>query len=481
MTVTTGGRNDQVGLVALVGAELDVEGLEQLAVLVLGRDDLDDVVELLTDELERRVVDRLGRGDHLAEVEEHLHELGRVDAGLLGEVGQRGAAGETDGLAAALADPHAAQRRGVHGLELLATRALRLATTTRRTTGAAEGTLGLTALAGTVAATGTTTACGAEAATTGATGGTGAGRGTAARGAAGATRSTAGATATGSAGTAGTARTTGAAATGAASRRRPGTWASSPGWGAACRDAAGATVAAGRADAADGCRRPRRRARGAGRAGRRPMPWLEENGLLPGRGAPGRPTGRGRRGRAPCSRRCRCRPRRRAPRAQQRGRPGQPGASRLGRSGRGGGGRRDGLGRSGRRGLGLRGRPSGPGLGPGRADDFAAGFSAPGCRGRRSRRCGGGGRLQRLTHLLAETHLRRELDGRARRLDELPHLLELLENELALDAELLGELVHTGLSHNSPSWARPAVVRERASGRANSSGRAHRSELIECS
>jgi len=33
-------------------------------------------------------------------------------------------------------------------------------------------------------------------------------------------------------------------------------------------------------------------ARSAG-AGRRPMPWLVEKGLLPGRGAPGRPTGRG--------------------------------------------------------------------------------------------------------------------------------------------------------------------------------------------
>ena len=46
MTVTTGGRIDEVGLVALVLAELEVEGLEQLAVLVLGRDDLDVVVEL---------------------------------------------------------------------------------------------------------------------------------------------------------------------------------------------------------------------------------------------------------------------------------------------------------------------------------------------------------------------------------------------------------------------------------------------------
>ena len=41
----------EVTLVALVGAELEVEGVEQLAVLVLGRDDLDDVVELLTEQL----------------------------------------------------------------------------------------------------------------------------------------------------------------------------------------------------------------------------------------------------------------------------------------------------------------------------------------------------------------------------------------------------------------------------------------------
>ena len=41
----------EVVLVALVGAELEVEGLEQLAVLVLGRDDLDDVVELLAEQL----------------------------------------------------------------------------------------------------------------------------------------------------------------------------------------------------------------------------------------------------------------------------------------------------------------------------------------------------------------------------------------------------------------------------------------------
>ena len=44
--------DDEVGLVALVLAELEVEGLEQLAVLVLGGHDLDDVVELLAEQLE---------------------------------------------------------------------------------------------------------------------------------------------------------------------------------------------------------------------------------------------------------------------------------------------------------------------------------------------------------------------------------------------------------------------------------------------
>ena len=112
--MTTGGRTAEVVLVALVLTELEVEGLEQLAVLVLGGDDLDDVVELLAEQLERLVVDRLGRGDHLAEAEQHLHQRGRVDADLLGEVGQRRAAGQADGLAVALADAHATDRRGLH-------------------------------------------------------------------------------------------------------------------------------------------------------------------------------------------------------------------------------------------------------------------------------------------------------------------------------------------------------------------------------
>ncbi len=83
----------QVGVVALVLAELDVERLEQLAVLVLGRDDLDRVVQLGAEQLQGLLVDRLGRGDHLTEVQHHLDERRRVGADLLGEVGQGGARG----------------------------------------------------------------------------------------------------------------------------------------------------------------------------------------------------------------------------------------------------------------------------------------------------------------------------------------------------------------------------------------------------
>ena len=63
---------DEHLLAALVLAELDVEGLEQLAVLLLRADDLDDVVHLVGEQLQRLVGDGLGRGDHLAEVHHHL-------------------------------------------------------------------------------------------------------------------------------------------------------------------------------------------------------------------------------------------------------------------------------------------------------------------------------------------------------------------------------------------------------------------------
>ena len=61
-------------LATLIGAKLQVEGLQQLAVFVFGRDDLDDIVELFAEQLKGGVIDRLGRRDHLTEVEEHLHQ-----------------------------------------------------------------------------------------------------------------------------------------------------------------------------------------------------------------------------------------------------------------------------------------------------------------------------------------------------------------------------------------------------------------------
>ena len=95
----------QVGVLALVLAELDVERLEQLPVLFLRGDHLDVVAQLGAEQLQRLVVHRLGRGDHLAEVEQHLHQRGRVDADLVGEVAQRRAAGQPDDLAVAARDP----------------------------------------------------------------------------------------------------------------------------------------------------------------------------------------------------------------------------------------------------------------------------------------------------------------------------------------------------------------------------------------
>ena len=101
----------EVLLLALVLAEGEVEGLEQLAVLVLGADDLHRVVQLGTEQLQGVLVDRLGRGDHLAEVEHHLDERGRVGVDLVREVGERGATGQAHDVAVTARDLHAADRR----------------------------------------------------------------------------------------------------------------------------------------------------------------------------------------------------------------------------------------------------------------------------------------------------------------------------------------------------------------------------------
>ncbi len=122
---------DQSLFAALVLAELDVEGLEQLAVLLLGADDLQDVVHLLGEKPERLVGNGLRGGDHLAEVHHHGDERRRVGVDLLREVGERGAARQPDGLSVAAGQHDAADRRGLHGLVLLAPLPLRLTATTR--------------------------------------------------------------------------------------------------------------------------------------------------------------------------------------------------------------------------------------------------------------------------------------------------------------------------------------------------------------
>ena len=463
----------EIGLVALVLTELEVERLEQLAVLVLGRDDLDDVVELLTEELERRVVDRLGRRHHLAEAEQHLHELGRVDADPVGEVGQRGAAGQPDGLAVALADAHAADRRGLHGLELLTTGPLRLAATARGAAGATEGALGLATLAGTTAtwptAAGETSAGttgGTCTGTAGATWATATGRTTAA-GSTGTTGTTgtAGATATG---------TTGATATGAATEggrglghhRRVGTRHAR----AALGRRAGRTLSLGDGVATCGLGAGTRRGTAAHALARR------ERVVARTRARPGRPTGRGA-GALGVS----------VPDSAAGASGSAGGSGATGGHGRLGGGRSlrlggGGLGRC-LDGLGLRFDLLGGCL---RGAGFLGGCLL-GSRlllGRGGRGGGRGDGLQLVAVLLLEPHLDGKLDRRGGRLDELAHLLQLLENKLALDVVLLGEFVNSGLGHVSPSGLE-TLVRGVASKPlavcANSSGSTHRVLMSCCS
>ena len=231
----------------LVGVELEVEARQDLGVLLLGRDDLDVVAELGAEQLQRLLRRRLRRGHHLAHLgEDDLDERGGVGADAVREVGQAGATRQPDDLALTARDLHAADRRGLHVVELLTPLLLRLpasrGSTTRTTS---EGTLGggaTTTTAGTTRATAAeSTATGAagsagtcSARTAGATGATAGTTGAKASAAAtGATGTEAAATAAGTTGAAGTARTTGTAArctawaaraTGHARSRQAGTW-----------------------------------------------------------------------------------------------------------------------------------------------------------------------------------------------------------------------------------------------------------------
>lgn len=147
----------EVLVVAVVLAELEVEAGQQLTILVLRGDDLDLVVELGAQHLEGVVGHRLGGRDHLTEVEQHLHQLCRLDLDLLGQVREGCTTAQAHDLAVTLPDAHTANRRCLHLVELLPALLLALATSAAGLATASEGALG----------TGAATATAATAATTG--------------------------------------------------------------------------------------------------------------------------------------------------------------------------------------------------------------------------------------------------------------------------------------------------------------------------
>ena len=127
-----------LGVVELFGLEVDVEGLEQLAVLVLGGDDLDVVAELRAQGLEGVLVEGLRGGRHLAQGEEDRHERCGIDVDLLGKVSKGCALADADLRAVAARDRHAADNGRVLLLVLLTLRALRLASALRAAASATE-------------------------------------------------------------------------------------------------------------------------------------------------------------------------------------------------------------------------------------------------------------------------------------------------------------------------------------------------------
>ncbi len=154
-------REDVLALRLQLGVEVDVEGLEQLALLVLRRDHLDLVAELGTQQLERLLVEGLRLRGHLTQVDEHGHQRRRVRVDLLREVHEgRAAAQAHHGAAVAVGNRHTADGGCRHLLELLALRPLRFAVLATGST-AAECTLRATTTTTTAeTAAGTTRAAG---------------------------------------------------------------------------------------------------------------------------------------------------------------------------------------------------------------------------------------------------------------------------------------------------------------------------------
>jgi len=155
MTVTTGGRaTSRCPRPRL--AELDVERLEQLPVLFLRRDDLNVVIQLGPEQLQGLVVDRLGSGHHLTEMQ---HDWTR-DAGFAPILSAKSL---SDAPRTAVPpgrcreEPGRRDRRRLHVVELLTTLLLRLPAPGRPPAGPPESALSAAAAAA-AARTGRTTA-----------------------------------------------------------------------------------------------------------------------------------------------------------------------------------------------------------------------------------------------------------------------------------------------------------------------------------
>ncbi len=306
--------------VVVVAVELQVEARQQLAVLVLGADDHDLVVELGADQLQGLVGARLGRRHHLPEAEGHLDQRAGVGVDPVGEVRERGTARQAHGRAVA------PDRTGVHGrcrevVELLTPLLLALATPDRATPARTSEGAGRSAAAATAAATTEAAATGrpasgagtdstrgtarttgraavtTAAAATGSTRPTGAAAVSAATGCAGATGAGAETAATGAGRPAG-ARACGsgseAAATGAGRSTRTGPTGAGPRRHAAARSRRNhARVGAG--NAGSGAAGTRRHARDGGRSSRAARVDTERVVARPrsrsGRGPRGHPRG----------------------------------------------------------------------------------------------------------------------------------------------------------------------------------------------
>ena len=419
-------------------------------------------------------------------MEQHLDQRRHVDADLLRQVGQRGAAGEPDGLPVALPDAYATDLRRLHLVELLTTLLLRLATTTGRTTGATERTLGAATTATAAATAGRRTAGTAAGATT---------TGRHHRRLDGHDRRPGAAATTGARPPAGAAELAGALL-GHHRRVGPRHARTRPDRPPGRRGAAGRRTRAAGAGRVCGAGRGARRLAHALRRGERVVTRARGPPGARGPGAP--PAGRrssrdGAGGRAGLAgsrgRLSRCgRP------AAGSG-PGHAGhlvagpgvrcGSACGARAAGAAGRR----RSGRRGAGgvtAAGGTTGAGAVAAGAGATAGGGVAGGRPGldpvgrnrrrdafsrlgraaaHRSRHCGrfGGlgsgafatgllGRRRLARQLLLEPSLDGRLDGGGGGSDELPHVLQHAEDGLAFDSELFRELVDTDLGHCSPCW-----------------------------